>query len=142
MTYDELKNGLKSLFSTLGAKTSDSNYGVALLDKTSGEPKGLMGMSSLASVLGGLTLYHYIEYNNFQSPINIGKAIGLVIVISSATGNYAASLCSTISDPIPLRTSGVISITGSDQNTIATCTNSDSLLLSRPVFVIVIGRIV
>lgn len=47
-------NTIKNVFSALGAKTSDSNYGVALLDKTSGEPKGLMGMSDLASVLGVL----------------------------------------------------------------------------------------
>lgn len=45
-------NAIKSVFAALGAKTSDSNYGVALLDKTSGEPKGLMGMSDLASLLG------------------------------------------------------------------------------------------
>lgn len=65
MTYDELKNGLKSLFSTLGAKTSDSNYGVALLDKTSGEPKGLMGMSALASVLGAI-LFKDVYNQNFD----------------------------------------------------------------------------
>ena len=45
-------NTIKNVFAALGAKTSDDNYGVALLDKTSGEPKGLMGMSDLASVLG------------------------------------------------------------------------------------------
>lgn len=49
------KDTIKNVFSALGAKTSDSNYGVALLDKTSGEPKGFMGMSDLASVLGALT---------------------------------------------------------------------------------------
>ena len=69
MTYDELKNGLKSLFSTLGAKTSDSNYGVALLDKTSGEPKGLMGMSALASVLGGQkTILSGGNLNDIKTP--------------------------------------------------------------------------
>ena len=52
MITDTLLDGLKSLFSTLGAKTSDSNYAVGLYDKTSGEPKGLMGMSDLQSVLG------------------------------------------------------------------------------------------
>ena len=56
MTFDELKNGMKSLFSSLGAKTSDSNYAVGLYDKTSAEPKGIMAMSNLASVLGGATL--------------------------------------------------------------------------------------
>lgn len=53
MTFDELKIGMKSLFSSLGAKTSDSNYAVGLFDKTSAEPKGIMDMASLASVLGG-----------------------------------------------------------------------------------------
>ena len=43
---------IKNVFAALGAKTSDSNYGVALLDKTTAEPKGLMGMRDLASVLG------------------------------------------------------------------------------------------
>ena len=54
MTFDELKIGMKSLFSSLGAKTSDSNYAVGLFDKTSAEPKGIMDMASLASVLGVL----------------------------------------------------------------------------------------
>lgn len=71
MTYDELKNGLKSLFSTLGAKTSDSNYGVALLDKTSGEPKGLMGMSDLASVLGGMPSM-YVNVTDADAAITPG----------------------------------------------------------------------
>lgn len=51
------KDTIKNVFSALGAKTSDSNYGVALLDKTSGEPKGFMGMSDLASVLGVMATY-------------------------------------------------------------------------------------
>lgn len=55
MTFEELKNGMKDLFSSLGAKTSDSNYAVGLFDKTSAEPKGIMDMASLASVLGGIT---------------------------------------------------------------------------------------
>ena len=54
MTFEELKNGMKNLFSSLGAKTSDSNYAVGLFDKTSAEPKGIMDMASLASVLGGI----------------------------------------------------------------------------------------
>ena len=47
-------NTIKNVFSALGAKTSDDNYGVALLDKTTAEPKGLMGMRDLASLLGGI----------------------------------------------------------------------------------------
>ena len=49
-----LVNALKTAFSALGAKTSDSNYAVGLFDETTAEPKGIMGMSDLASVLGGL----------------------------------------------------------------------------------------
>ena len=45
-------NTIKNVFSALGAKTSDSNYAVALLDKTSAEPKGMMDFANLASVLG------------------------------------------------------------------------------------------
>lgn len=45
-------NSIKEIFSSLGAKTSDSNYAVALLDKTSAEPKGMMDFANLASVLG------------------------------------------------------------------------------------------
>ena len=52
MDSQSLINGLKDLFASLGAKTSDSNYAVGLFDKTSKEPKGVMGMSDLASVLG------------------------------------------------------------------------------------------
>jgi hypothetical protein len=37
---------------TLGAKTTDRNYAVPLVNKTSGDPQGFMDMSSLASVLG------------------------------------------------------------------------------------------
>ena len=81
MTYDELKNGLKSLFSTLGAKTSDSNYGVALLDKTSGEPKGLMGMSALASVLGGLPKVTDV-------PTNLDTAVKQGVYILNGSCSY------------------------------------------------------
>ena len=59
MTFEELKNGMKDLFSSLGAKTSDSNYAVGLFDKTSAEPKGIMDMASLASVLGASFFYNY-----------------------------------------------------------------------------------
>ena len=54
MILDTLSNGLKDLFAALGAKTSDSNYAVPLLNKTNGTPQGMMDMASLASVLGGL----------------------------------------------------------------------------------------
>lgn len=73
MTLDSLLNGMKSLFSSLGAKTSDSNYGVALLDKTSGEPKGLMGMSDLASVLGGLI--NEITIKDLEDETNVDDVV-------------------------------------------------------------------
>ena len=47
-------NMIKSVFAALGAKTSDSNYAVPLLNKTTAEPKGYMDMASLASVLGDI----------------------------------------------------------------------------------------
>ena len=47
-------NMIKAVFAALGAKTSDSNYAVPLLSKTTAEPKGYMDMASLASVLGGI----------------------------------------------------------------------------------------
>ena len=49
-------NMIKSVFAALGAKTSDSNYAVPLLNKTTAEPKGYMDMASLASVLGDISL--------------------------------------------------------------------------------------
>ena len=52
MITETLLNSLKSLFSSLGAKTSDSNYAVGLFDKTNGEPKGMMGISDLTLVMG------------------------------------------------------------------------------------------
>lgn len=45
-------NAIKSVFSGLGAKTSDSSYAVPLVDSSSAEPKGFMSMANLASVLG------------------------------------------------------------------------------------------
>ena len=50
-------NMIKSVFAALGAKTSDSNYAVPLLNKTTAEPKGYMDMASLASVLGDMILF-------------------------------------------------------------------------------------
>ena len=45
-------NMIKSVFAALGAKTTDSNYAVPVVNKTTAEPKGYMDMASLASVLG------------------------------------------------------------------------------------------
>ena len=56
MILDSLSNGIKELFAALGAKTSDSNYAVPLLNKTNGTPLGMMDMSSLASVLGATNI--------------------------------------------------------------------------------------
>ena len=50
-------NMIKSIFAALGAKTSDINYAVPLLNKTTAEPKGYMDMASLASVLGERILF-------------------------------------------------------------------------------------
>lgn len=50
---DSLLNGLKSLFSGLGKKTTDSNYAVALLKNSDASAAGYMGMADLAKVLGG-----------------------------------------------------------------------------------------
>ena len=52
MNTISFSNAFKSLMATLGAKTTDSNYAVPLVNKTSGAPQGFMDMSSLASVLG------------------------------------------------------------------------------------------
>lgn len=64
-------NTIKNVFAALGAKTSDDNYGVALLDKTSGEPKGLMGIGELTSVLGGINGYKPIKNMTGSNPITI-----------------------------------------------------------------------
>lgn len=52
MNTISFSNAFKSLIATLGAKTTDSNYAVPLVNKTSGAPQGFMDMSNLASVLG------------------------------------------------------------------------------------------
>lgn len=62
---------IKNVFAALGAKTSDSNYGVALLDKTTAEPKGLMGMSDLASVLGVSRIRWYGSDETSNNPDNL-----------------------------------------------------------------------
>lgn len=51
---DSLLNGLKSLFSGLGAKTTDSNYAVPLVNKSNAEPAGYMEMSNLATLMAGV----------------------------------------------------------------------------------------
>ena len=81
-------NTIKNVFAALGAKTSDSNYGVALLDKTTAEPKGLMGMSDLASVLGVIApinaVQHIVYYSRSAYSENVPKATrGMVIVFGS-----------------------------------------------------------
>ena len=94
-------NTIKNVFSALGAKTSDDNYGVALLDKTSGEPKGLMGMSDLASVLGSIICGSFVGSTIENSPYGVygvyelsrisdspiqTPSFGLVIKAKSARG--------------------------------------------------------
>jgi len=87
-------NAMKEVFSTLGAKTSDSNYGVALLDKTSGEPKGLMGMSDLASVLGG-AITRFVDANTILSNITDDANVcwGRGVDTPSDAPFYAAGVC-------------------------------------------------
>lgn len=78
------KDTIKNVFAALGAKTSDSNYGVALLDKTSGEPKGFMGMSDLASVLGGLRSRG--EYTGTSlNTLNTGESVGCYLINPAKT---------------------------------------------------------
>ena len=79
MITETLLNSLKSLFSSLGAKTSDNNYAVGLFDKTSGEPKGMMGMSDLASVLGVIKDRGTI-YSDYQETVTDD---GLYVVTGS-----------------------------------------------------------
>ena len=54
MTGINLVNMMKNVFATLGAKSSNNNYAVPLVDASSAEPKGYMNMSNLASVLGAM----------------------------------------------------------------------------------------
>ena len=95
-------NTIKNVFSALGAKTSDSNYGVALLDKTSGEPKGMMDFANLASVLGAneLIVDNTYDANNMLNrgvvyrwnssvPSNTPLSYAAMIVYKIGPTNYA-----------------------------------------------------
>ena len=91
------KDTIKNVFSALGAKTSDSNYGVALLDKTSGEPKGFMGMSDLASVLvvipfnwGNITSLDDIKVTS------VWRAGGISVTTNANTYNNTYGICLTL----------------------------------------------
>ena len=53
---DSLLNGVKSLFSGLGAKTTDSNYAVPLVNKNDATPTGYMTMANIAAVLGAANI--------------------------------------------------------------------------------------
>lgn len=75
-------NTLKNVFSALGAKTSDDNYAVGLFDKTSAEPKGIMGMSDLSSVLGGI-----LPMGDGDSTTNIDTLIGKSSAIAITANN-------------------------------------------------------
>ena len=101
MTFEELKDGMKSMFSSLGAKTSDSNYAVGLYDKTSAEPKGLMGMSDLASVLGGtVTTYSGNSLDDLKTPGRYTCSssllpdghVGVIDVIEVTGGRYVQTV--------------------------------------------------
>ena len=85
MNTISFSNAFKSLMATLGAKTTDSNYAVPLVNKTSGAPQGFMDMSSLASVLGEKIL---------NAPVvNIATEDGLNVLKS---GNYIVHFTGTI----------------------------------------------
>ena len=79
---------IKNVFAALGAKTSDDNYGVALLDKTTAEPKGLMGMGDLASVIGESGTFT-IKTSNFS---------GLVLERTISSGGAAIQFKNTTGD--------------------------------------------
>ena len=72
-------NTIKNVFAALGAKTSDDNYAVGLFDKTTAEPKGLMEMNDLRSVLGvmvhGGEFYHG-SLNTLLTPGAYGIRLG------------------------------------------------------------------
>jgi hypothetical protein len=95
----------------------------------------------LASVLGGVSLYHYLEYPSFGSAINLGKVIGQVIAISYATGNYCVSLCSNVSSNVDLKTAeNYLTITrDSSGNTVLTPISSD--VMTSKLVAIIIGRV-
>ena len=92
---------IKNVFAALGAKTSDNNYGVALLDKTTAEPKGLMEMSDLASVLGAVPyLGVFTDANNATEQGIYGTAEsgqthvpeqgnGILVVLGTVLDNLA-----------------------------------------------------
>lgn len=71
---DNLSNGLKSLFSGLGAKTTNTtNGGVPLLNTSTGEPNGMMEMGNLANTLAqtifgvGKRLPNSANLNDYRS---------------------------------------------------------------------------
>jgi len=116
MDSQSLLNGLKDLFHSLGAKTSDSNYGVMIADKSSQEPKGVMGMSDLASVLGAkyiaanvTTLNALINLlcDHFESRYGVFSVCGSwtnhangyhALIISADYGGGEAKISGTIYD--------------------------------------------
>lgn len=87
MITDTLLLGLKDLFHTLGAKTSDSNYAVGLYDKTSGEPKGMMGMSDLSSVLGVKKWKRASGNNGGVATITTQRIDSILFVRNEVNGN-------------------------------------------------------
>ncbi len=86
----ELASGIKSIFNALGAKTSDSNYAVALLDKTTKQPAGVMDMSTLASVLG---VYNQPSYIPSGSSITISKGKKTAILFCWANTAISTGPC-------------------------------------------------
>ena len=81
MNTISFRDAFKSLMATLGAKTTDSNYAVPLVNKTSGAPQGFMDMSSLASVLG-------VDIIFFENGQNLNN-------LTFKNGRYLYVYCST-----------------------------------------------
>ena len=94
MNTISFSNAFKSLMATLGAKTTDSNYAVPLVNKTSGAPQGFMGMSNLASVLG-VRNEHVIISANSSYTINKGQNTAVLFcwANTATTSKPAIILC-------------------------------------------------
>jgi hypothetical protein len=83
---ETLSNGLKSLFSGLGAKTTNTtNGGVPLLNTSTGEPNGMMSMANF-----GGQMSNYI-FGNGCAPISSNTDLNSI----SVPGAYRCNSAST-----------------------------------------------
>ena len=91
MNTTTLKDGIKAMCASLGAKDSNTtNGGVMLVNTSTGEPNGMMTMANLASVLGGTLLVKNIGNG---SNIDDIKTPG---IYKSATSSVTATLSGTL----------------------------------------------